>query len=92
MAYKAGTVNDFADSMAKAIEDALKTEWAQVKGEALPSTGEEDRRLLFVAIAQGVLRYLSDYDHTSLDVYDVQVTNHVGNDGKVRVITTGTLH
>lgn len=92
MAYKAGTVNDFANSMAKAIEDALKTEWASVKGKALPSTGEEDRRLLFVAIAQGVLRYLSEHDDTSLDVHSVQVTNHVGNDGKVRVITTGTLH
>ena len=59
---KAGRVDDtggFSDSMAKAIEDAMKDEWQRVKDEPLPAPlGEEDRRILFVAIARGVLNYL----------------------------------
>lgn len=56
---KAGRVNDFSNSMAEAIETAMKQEWHAVKGEWLPAPlGEEDRRILFVAVARGVLGYL----------------------------------
>jgi hypothetical protein len=47
-----------ADSMALAIEDAMKEYHQDVKAAPLPATGEADRRLLFVAIARGVLGYL----------------------------------
>jgi hypothetical protein len=61
---KAGTVEDFADSMAAYIEQAMRKEWQTMKRKALPtSLGEEDRRILFAAIAQGVLKFL--YDHRS---------------------------
>lgn len=55
---KPGHVSDFANSMAEAIENALQSEWQTVKGSALPSAGADDRKILFVAIAQGVLGYL----------------------------------
>ena len=54
------TATQFSQSMGEAIENALKMEWLAVKGEALPDTGQDDRRLLFAAIAQGVLDYLKD--------------------------------
>jgi hypothetical protein len=79
MALKAGTVADFSNSMAEAIEKALKAEWAAVKGIGFPNTGEEDRRLLFAAIAQGVVRYLKDNAEASLIVHSVQVTQDTGN-------------
>lgn len=53
----------FANSMAAAIEDAMKAEWLAIKGEPMPSgpEGAQDRQMLFAAIAQGVLKYLSDH-------------------------------
>ncbi len=53
----AGTLADFDDSMAKAIEDAL----VQLLG-PLPSAPEtlvHDRRRLFIAIARGVIDHLA---------------------------------
>ena len=58
MAIKAGTIADFSGSLAAAMEDALKAEYLAVKGEPLPDQGVEDRRMLLVAVAQGVARYL----------------------------------
>jgi hypothetical protein len=61
---KAGTVAnpaDFAASMAQYMEEAMKEEWFRVRGERLhDQIGVQDRRILFAAVAQGVLRYLED--------------------------------
>ena len=57
---KAGHINDFSNSMAEAIETALKQELAAL-GESLPDAGQKDRRVFFVAIARGVLQYLKDH-------------------------------
>jgi hypothetical protein len=95
MAIKAGTVADFAGSMAAAMEDAMKQEYQVVKGEPLSSQGEEDRRLLLVAVAQGVVRYLKD----NLDAWKIEVETELvsGDDaegtGEVDELqTTGTLY
>lgn len=58
MQLKPGTVADFDNSMAAAIEAAMAAEWQTVKGFPLSDTGKEDRHILFVAIARGVLGYL----------------------------------
>jgi hypothetical protein len=59
---KAGRVTDFENSMAAEIEAAMRTEWHSVKGYDLPApAGEEDRKILFVAVARGVLKYLTDH-------------------------------
>jgi hypothetical protein len=34
----------------------------KVKGSDMSKAGQEDRRLLFVAIARGVLKYLKDHE------------------------------
>jgi hypothetical protein len=78
MALKAGTVADFEDSLAEAMEKAMEIAWPKVKGQPLPEVGQEDRRLLFVAIAQGILRYLQD-NTDALIVHDVTVTQDAGN-------------
>ncbi|MBA2715177.1 MAG: hypothetical protein H0U55_16700 [Rubrobacteraceae bacterium] len=49
------------DSMARAIEDAMNQLSVQLKGTPLPAVGRDDRRLLFVAISRGVLKYLRDH-------------------------------
>lgn len=63
MALKAGSVADFGNSLAAAMEDAMQTEWQAVKGVPLPGQGEEDRRLLFVAIARGLFVYLKAHEN-----------------------------
>jgi hypothetical protein len=40
------------------MEGAMEEEWRVAKGVPLPGVGLEDRRLLFAAIARGVLAYL----------------------------------
>lgn len=66
MALKGGHVSDFDGSLAASIEQALADEWQAVKGQALPGDGRDDRRMLFVAIAQGVLRYLKAHQNDML--------------------------
>jgi hypothetical protein len=95
MALKAGTVADFGNSMAEAIEQALKTEYRNVKGEDMPDAPAEDRRLLLVAIAQGITRYLksnTDAWRISVEATLVNASDSEGT-GKVDdLATTGVLH
>lgn len=79
MPFKAGTVDDFDDSLAAAMEAALIREYDAVKHEDLPDMGEEDRRLMLVAIAQGIVRYfLDNLDALQISVETTQVTGEPG--------------
>jgi len=78
---KAGTVEDFAASLASYIDAAMKAEWYAVKGEYLPTgdQGSEDRKILFAAIAQGVMHFLGDHVNdliTTTNSGDGGLTNH----------------
>lgn len=95
MAMKAGTVGDFSGSLAQAIENALKAEYAVLKGEPLPDQGLEDRRMLLVAIAQGVVRYLK----ANADAFEISVETTLTSGGNATgtatvddIDTTGTLY
>ncbi len=55
---KAGKYENVANSMAEAIEAAMQDEWHHARGENLPLEGQEDRLILFKAVARGVLGYL----------------------------------
>ena len=75
-ALKAGTHQSIGDgSMAALIEQAMREEWLAARGEPLPDSGPgvQDRRILFAAVAKGVLRYL--YEHrddliSTLDLHE----------------------
>lgn len=58
---KGGSVADFAGSMAEAIEQAMDKEWQTAKGTSLPADEDNARRLLFSAIASGILSYLKTH-------------------------------
>lgn len=73
MALKAGTVADFSGSLAEAIENAMKAEWQAVKGEPMPDTDPTDRRILFVAIARGVLGYLEAHQTDAIESIDLKI-------------------
>lgn len=67
MALKAGSVANIAGSLVEAMDNAMKTEWQAVKGVPLPSQGEQDRRLLFAAIAQGLFVFLKENEDALLN-------------------------
>ena len=61
MALIAGTtanLSTFPGSLAEAIDKAMEAEWQAVKNVSLPTEGQDDRRLLFAAIAQGLFNFL----------------------------------
>jgi hypothetical protein len=59
---KAGSLSSFGNSMAAAMEAAMREEWQAARGSPLPGgVGEVDRKMFFAAVAKGVLRYL--YQH-----------------------------
>jgi len=68
------SVSDFTTGMADAIEDAFQSEWFTAKGTHLSDHGKDDRGILFSAIAQGVVKYLSDNVEDIFTVTDVSVT------------------
>ncbi len=72
---KAGTLDDFSASLASYLDTAMQNEWQAVKGQALPGSGPgaQERKILFCAIAQGVLKFLADHGQ------DLITTSH--NDG-----------
>ncbi|MEO7232687.1 MAG: hypothetical protein ABIW96_08420 [Polaromonas sp.] len=74
---KAGTVDNFTSSLAAYIDKAMQNEWQARKGESLPDTGQgaEDRKILFAAIAQGVMKFLADH------VGDLVTTDNSGDGG-----------
>jgi len=94
MAIKAGTVNDFESSMAEAMEEAMRIEYETVKvGQQLPTMGIEDRRILFAAIAQGVVRHLKnhlDSFKVNTEVSGVAGASATSNINDLEV--AGTLH
>jgi hypothetical protein len=62
MTVKAGGLSDidFSESMAATIEAEFERAWEDVYHRNLPSAGARQRRIFFVAIARGVLRYLEE--------------------------------
>ena len=76
MALKAGTVASFAGSLAEAMDNAMKQEWQAVKGVPLPSQGQEDRRLLFAAISQGIFVFLKAHEDELMN--DITLDNGGG--------------
>jgi hypothetical protein len=65
------------DTLTAYIEAAMQEEWQAARGEALPSAGAEDRRILFAAVAKGVLRYL--YTHRDDLITSLEITEDFGN-------------
>jgi hypothetical protein len=45
----------------EAMQRAFSQEWQAVKGAPPPDAGTDDRRLLFAAVARGLLKFLDDH-------------------------------
>jgi hypothetical protein len=58
--------------LTEAIVDAMGTEWQNAKGTPLPAAGLEDRRILFAAVARGLLTYLEVKQERALKKLDLE--------------------
>jgi len=65
-----------ANSMAEAIEEEMENVYKKLKGSSLPVMGQEDRRLLFVAIARGVLKCFAEHQGAIQAVTGTGVSAH----------------
>ena len=72
---KAGRVSDFEDSLAAEMEAAMQSEWTAVKLQNLSSAGAEDRKILWVAIARGLLKFLKDH-RTDIETTAASADSH----------------
>jgi len=52
--------NAIADSMARKMDEEMKRLYSQMYNRSMTRKGEADRRLFFVAISRGILRYLKE--------------------------------
>lgn len=89
MPLKAGTLADYSGSLAADIERAFLAEWDNhMPGQAPPEPNPQ-MRLMFVAVAQGLVQYLLNHP----DSFRVSVSNgNITLNGTVIGIdTTGTL-
>jgi hypothetical protein len=79
-ALQAGSFDSDNDgSMAALIELAMREEWFAARGEPLPTSGPgvKDRKILFAAVAKGVLRYL--YAHRDDLITTLEINEGTGN-------------
>jgi hypothetical protein len=84
---KAGTLKSFDNSMAQAIEKEFEQLWEERYGSKLPEKTRDDRRLLFISVSQGVIKYLRQMAasafEVSVDVEQVQTGNRIKSRGPV---------
>lgn len=78
MALKAGTVANFSSSLAEAMDNAMQQEWHALKGVSLPAQGQDDRRLLFAAIAQGLFIYLKANEDLLINALTIRDDTGIG--------------
>ena len=71
-----------------AMQTAFAEEWQLVKGGSPPGAGTEDRRLLFAAVARGLLQYLSDHENELLTRITFEDS---GQDRKSRTVVEARL-
>ena len=91
MALKAGTIQDYVNSMAQAMENAFLEEWPRIMSDDQPKPKSNDQmKLLFIAIAQGVVRHLADHPES----FDVSISTNASHShsASVTVQTTGVLY
>lgn len=82
MALKPGTLEDIIGSMASEMEKVFRDKLPQLVPGANPARGEAERRLLFVAVAQGVVKHL--VAHPDAFKVAVSLTNGIGEVTEIR--------
>lgn len=78
---KGGSVGDFSGSMAEEMEKVMEAEMHALKGHGLPEMGRDERRLMLVAVARGMLNYLKRHERDILRSLTLNVAGDLGSVG-----------
>lgn len=70
---KGGSVNDFSGSMAAEMEKVMESEMQALKGHGLPEMGRDERRVMLVAVARGMLNYLKQHENDLIKFIKIRV-------------------
>ena len=76
------------DELTDAIDEAFREEWARDHPNPLPEAGSQDRRLLFAAVARGLLTYLRD---NSDEIFETITLRAEGADERTYTVTETDL-
>jgi hypothetical protein len=76
------------DALTDAIDAAFQAEWVRQNSSPLPAAGSQDRRLLFAAVARGLLTYLDAHEGDLLKSIDMRVS---GGDERTYTVTKTDL-
>lgn len=63
------------NGLTQAIEAGFDREWQSAKGTPAPAAGQADRRLMFAAVARGVLQYLEAHQNELLNTITARDQN-----------------
>ena len=74
------------NELTAAIEAGFDREWAAAKGTPAPSAGTADRRIMFAAVARGILQYLEAQENELINTMSGK--DEHGNGVFIRVETT----
>jgi hypothetical protein len=75
-------------ALTDAIDAAFRAEWSRTHPMPLPDAGSEDRRLLFAAIARGLLTYL---DANRDEIFETITLQTEGSDDRTYTVTRTNL-
>jgi hypothetical protein len=63
------------DALTDAIDAAFEMEWKNQNNFPLPEAGSQDRRLLFAAVARGLLTYLNAHEDELVQSITMRISN-----------------
>lgn len=91
MGLNAGNMNGIADSLTEAMEEAFAEAYATLGRGPLPDAGEKDRRLIFVAVARGLAKFLESREAAGAHAFTSLTLRHgaVDTTHSVQGITWG---
>lgn len=75
-------------ALTDAIDAAFGVEWARANPAPLPEAGAQDRRLLFAAVARGLLTYLEANRNEIFETLRLRVE---GGDERTYTVTAANL-
>jgi hypothetical protein len=61
------------DDLAEAMVVALPDAWLRVKGVPFPGGSTDDARVMFLAVARGLLKYLEDHPTDMISQIDMAI-------------------
>jgi hypothetical protein len=83
--------DNYDGSMAEAMEKAFEKEWPFIMGSAPKPPSSPEMQLLFIAIAQGVVKHLVS-NASAIQILVSPMINHAHPAHVAGIIQEGTLH